>query len=56
MVENSLDYTSKPGKQLRHNDLSTKEFHKMWDVNRCFRKKEPSGQIHLEDTVEIRFL
>lgn len=54
MVGNSLGYTSKPGKQLGHSNLSIKEFHKMWDANRCFRKKELSGQIHLEDTVKLK--
>lgn len=54
VVRNFLDYTSKPGKQLGHNDLSIKDFHKVWDANRCFRKKKLSGQIHLEDIVEMK--
>lgn len=50
MVGHFLDYTSKPDKQLGYNDLSIKDFHKVWDGNRCFRKKEVSRQIHWEDS------
>lgn len=58
MVENSLGYTSKPGKQLGHSDLSTKGVSQSVRISRhfrfnCFRKKESSGQIHLGDIVEI---
>lgn len=54
MRGNSLGYTSKPGKQLGHYDLSIKKLHEVWYANRCFRKKELNDQIHLEDTVEIK--